>query len=57
MIASAFLMNANPTMVLLSVGVVALMIFSHWKNVQDMFNREEERIEFKKKQADQEEDA
>ena len=44
-------------MVLLSVGVVALMIFSHWKNVQDMFNREEERIEFKKKQADQEEDA
>jgi hypothetical protein len=33
------------------------MLFSHWKNVQDMFNREEERIEFKKKQTDEEEDS
>lgn len=57
LIANAFVKNANPTMVLLSVGVVALMIFSHWKNVQEMFNREEERIEFKKKKADEEEDA
>jgi glycerol-3-phosphate acyltransferase PlsY len=57
LIASAFLMNANPTMVLLSVGVVAAMLFTHWKNVQDMFNREEERIAFKKKQdQDQEEE-
>ena len=54
LIASAFLMNANPTMVLLSVGVVALMLFSHWQNVRDMFNREEPRLEFGKKKADEE---
>ena len=56
LIASAFLMNANPTMVLLSVGVVAAMLFTHWKNVQDMFNREEERIAFKKKQDQEQEE-
>ena len=52
LIASAFLMNANPTMVLLSVGVVALMIFSHWKNIRAMLDREEERMEFKKKKGE-----
>ncbi len=56
LIASAFLMNANPTMVLLSVGVVALMIFSHWGNIRNMLDREEERIEFKRKKADTEEE-
>lgn len=57
LIASAFLMNANPTMVLLSVGVVAIMIFSHWKNIKAMLDREEERIEFGKKKTDEEESA
>ena len=56
LIASAFLMNANPTMVLLSVGVVALMIFSHWKNIRAMLDREEPRIEFKKKGRQEEEE-
>ncbi|MBQ2256872.1 MAG: glycerol-3-phosphate acyltransferase [Clostridia bacterium] len=54
LIANAFVKNANPTMVLLSVGVVIVMLFSHWKNVQDMFNREEERITFKKKKTEEE---
>jgi hypothetical protein len=54
LIANAFVKNANPTMVLLSVGVVIVMLFSHWKNVQDMFNREEERIAFKKKKTEEE---
>ena len=53
LIASAFLMNANPTAVLTSVGVVALLLFTHWKNVQSMFNREEPRIEFKKKSEEE----
>lgn len=59
LIASAFLMNANPTAVLLSVGIVALMLFSHWKNIRAMMDREEPRLEFgKKKQvAEEEEDA
>lgn len=46
LIASAFLMSANPTSVLLSVGVVVLMLFSHWKNVREMLDREEPRLEF-----------
>ena len=54
LIASAFLMNANPTAVLTSVGVVALMLFTHWKNVQNMFNREEPRLEFSKKKHEEE---
>ena len=57
LIASAFLLNANPTAVLTSVGVVALMLFSHWKNAQDMLNREEPRIEFSKKKKDEETEA
>lgn len=57
LIASAFLMNANPTAVLTSVGVVALLLFTHWKNVQNMFNREEPRIEFSKKKKDEETEA
>lgn len=58
LIASAFLMNANPTAVLLSVGVVALMMFSHWKNIRAMMEREESRLEWgKKKLEQQEEDA
>ena len=57
LIASAFLMNANPTMVLLSVGVVALMIFSHWNNMKAMFDREEQRMEFRRKKNGEEEQA
>ena len=57
LIARAFLMNANPTAVLLSVGVVALMIFSHWKNMRDMLNREEQRMEFGKRKQNTEEQA
>ena len=57
LIARAFLMNANPTAVLLSVGVVALMIFSHWKNMRAMMEREEQRIEFKKRKDQEEEQA
>ena len=56
LIASAFLMNANPTAVLTSVGIVALMLFTHWKNVQSMFNREEPRIEFSKKKNEEAEE-
>lgn len=56
LIASAFLMNPNPTAVLMSVGVVAVLIFSHWKNIQAMFNREEPRLEFKKKKQTEEEE-
>ena len=56
LIASAFLMNANPTAVLTSVGIVALMLFTHWKNVQNMFNREEPRIEFSKKKNEEAEE-
>ena len=56
LIASAFLMNANPTAVLLSVGVVAVLLFSHWKNIRAMMDREEPRLEWKKsKKAQQEE--
>ncbi|MBQ7380205.1 MAG: glycerol-3-phosphate acyltransferase [Clostridia bacterium] len=54
LIASAFLMNANPTAVLLSVGVVALMLFSHWKNIRAMMEREEPRLEFKKNKSEEE---
>ena len=57
LIARAFCMDGNPTMVLLSVGVVALMIFSHWKNMKAMFDREEQRMEFGKKKADKEDEA
>lgn len=55
LIASAFLMNANPTAVLFSVGIVALMLFSHWKNIRAMMDREEPRIDsfFKKKQKEE----
>jgi glycerol-3-phosphate acyltransferase PlsY len=56
LIASAFLMNANPTAVLLSVGVVVLMVFSHWQNMRNMLEREEERIEFGKRKQDAEEE-
>ncbi len=56
LIARAFLMNANPTAVLLSVGVVAFMIFSHWKNMRNMLNREEQRIEFGKRKKSAEEE-
>lgn len=54
LIASAFVMNVNPTMVLLSVFVVALMLFSHWKNIRAMMEREEPRLDslFKKKQKE-----
>lgn len=55
LIANAFLKAANPTAVLLSVGVVVLMIISHWKNMRAMMEREEQRIEFKKKKAEDEE--
>ena len=54
LVSSAFDQSANPTMVFLSVGVVALMLFTHWKNVQGMFNREEPRIEFSKKKNEEE---
>lgn len=57
LIANAFLKAANPTAVLLSVGMVALMIFSHWKNMRAMLEREEQRMEFGKKKADGEEQA
>ena len=57
LIANAFLKAANPTAVLLSVGVVALMIFSHWKNMRAMLEREEQRMEFGKKKTDGEEQA
>ena len=57
LIARAFSINTNPTMVLLSVGVVALMIFSHWKNMRAMLEREEQRIEFGKKKHDGEDAA
>lgn len=57
LIANAFLKAANPTAVLLSVGVVALMIFSHWKNMRAMLEREEQRMEFGKKKADGEDQA
>ena len=57
LIARAFLNAANPTAVLLSVGVVVLMIFSHWKNMREMLEREEPRIEFKKKKSEDEEEA
>ena len=53
LIASAFVMNVNPTMVLLSVFTVALMLFSHWKNIRAMMEREEPRLEFKKKKAEE----
>ena len=53
LVARAFMMDANPTMVLLSVGVVALMLFSHWKNIRAMLNKEEPRIEFKKKKTEE----
>lgn len=56
LIASAFLMNPNPTAVLMSVGMVAVLMFSHWKNIQAMFNREEPRLEFKKKKQTEEEE-
>ncbi len=56
LIASAFLMNANPTAVLLSVGVVVLMVFSHWQNMRNMLEREEPRIEFGKRKQDAEEE-
>lgn len=54
LIASAFLMQANPTAVLLSVGVVVLMLFSHWQNVRNMLDREEPRLEalFKKRKEE-----
>lgn len=55
LIASAFLMRPNPTAVLLSVGVVVLMMFSHWKNIRAMMDREEPRLDslFKKKQKEE----
>lgn len=53
LVARAFMMDSNPTMVLLSVGIVALMLFSHWKNIRAMLNREEPRIEFKKKKTEE----
>ncbi len=55
LIASAFVMNVNPTMVLLSVFVVALILFSHWKNIRAMMEREEPRLDslFKKKQKEE----
>lgn len=48
LIARVFMMNSNPTMVLLSVAIVALMLFSHWKNIRAMMDREEPRLEFGK---------
>ena len=53
LVARAFMMDSNPTMVLLSVGIVALMIFSHWKNIRAMLNREEPRLEFKKNKSEE----
>ncbi len=52
LVARAFMMDSNPTMVLLSVGVVALMLFSHWKNIRAMLNREEPRLQFKKNKTE-----
>ena len=58
LIASAFLMNANPTAVLFSVGVVAVLMFSHWKNIRAMMDREEPRLDsFRKKKQKTEEEA
>ncbi len=57
LIANAFLKAANPTAVLLSVGVVILMLISHWKNMRAMMEREEQRIEFKKRKDQEEEQA
>lgn len=52
LIASAFMMNTNPTMVLLSVAIVALMFFTHWPNIKAMLNREESRLTFGKKKSE-----
>ena len=55
LIASAFMNAFNPTLVLLSVGVVAVMLFTHWKNIRAMMERQEPRLEFGKKKKKQEE--
>jgi glycerol-3-phosphate acyltransferase PlsY len=55
LIASAFMNDFNPTLVLLSVGVVAVMLFTHWKNIRAMMERQEPRLEFGKKKKKQEE--
>lgn len=52
LIASAFMMDTNPTMVLLSVVIVALMFFTHWPNIKAMLNREEPRLTFGKRKSE-----
>ncbi len=53
LISRAFVMESNPTMVLLSVAVVALMLFTHWKNVRAMLDREEPKILLWKKKTEE----